>query len=411
METSQQPPQDETPMRILHVIPSVAPRYGGPSRAILEMCTALRSAGLDLLVVTTDADGDGRLPVECDKPVLFHNIPTLFFHRQWSEAFKYSYPLSRWLEANVSQFDVVHIHAVFSHACLAAAHASRRHKVPYIIRPLGTLDPWSLQQKRFRKQLFWQLGVKQILMGAAAIHYTTEEERRLAEDSLNLERGVVIGLGVDSAMFQNESEVGLFRQKQPSLGSHPFVLVMSRIHPKKGLELFIQVFADLIAEKRFQQWRLVVAGDGDPAYIQSLKQLAREKQVEGNILFPGWLEGAEKVSALRTADLLALTSHQENFGLCVVESLSCGVPVLVSTQVNLCHEIVAARAGWVTPLNGKDLKEAFRAALEDKEERRQRGLAGRELVRLRFSWPTIALELINLYRATGNSSLAIGHCA
>ena len=129
------------------------------------------------------------------------------------------------------------------------------------------------------------------------------------------------------------------------------------------------------------------------------------------VLFPGWLDGAEKVSALRSADLLALASHQENFGLCIVESLACGIPVLVSTQVNLYREIEAARAGWVTPLNLKNLKEALRAALEDKEERRQRGLAGRELVRLRFSWPAIARELITLYRATGNSSLAIGHCA
>jgi glycosyltransferase involved in cell wall biosynthesis len=85
--------------------------------------------------------------------------------------------------------------------------------------------------------------------------------------------------------------------------------------------------------------------------------------------------------------------------------------VLVSTQVNLCREIEAARAGWVTPLNAKNLKEVLRAALEDKEERRQRGLAGRELVRLLFSWPAIAQELITLYRTTSGTRLAIGHCA
>ena len=213
------------------------------------------------------------------------------------------------------------------------------------------------------------------------------------------------------ALLRNDSEAGLFRQRQPSLGSHPFVLVMSRIHPKKGLELLLQAFVDLIAEKRFQHWRLVIAGDGDPAYIQSLKQLARASRIEDHILFPGWLEGAEKVSALRSAELLALASHQENFGLCVVESLACGVPVLVSTQVNLCREIEAARAGWVTPLNPKDLKEALQAALQDKEQRRQRGLAGRELVRLRFSWPAIARELITLYGAIGNASLEKTNCA
>ena len=114
---------------------------------------------------------------------------------------------------------------------------------------------------------------------------------------------------------------------------------------------------------------------------------------------------------MRSAELLALASHQENFGLCVVESLACGVPVLVSTEVNLCREIEAAGVGWVTPLNPKDLKEALQAALQDKEQRRQRGLAGRELVRRRFSWPAIARELITLYDGIGNASLEKTNCA
>ena len=105
------------------------------------MCHALQDEGLEPVIATTDADGAGRLQVECGKPVPFHQIPTLFFPRQWSEALKFSYPLARWLDDNISQFDVVHIHAVFSHACLAAARSCRRHRVPCIVRPLGTLDP------------------------------------------------------------------------------------------------------------------------------------------------------------------------------------------------------------------------------------------------------------------------------
>src|SRR5262245_5560032 len=117
-------------MRVLHVIPSVAPRYGGPSRAIVEMCRALQGRGVELLVATTDADGAGRLPVELGKPLVYKGVPAVFFSRQWSEAFKYSYPLARWVDGHVLGFDVVHIHAVFSHACLAAAKACHRHNIP-----------------------------------------------------------------------------------------------------------------------------------------------------------------------------------------------------------------------------------------------------------------------------------------
>src|SRR5205085_1067284 len=131
-------------VKVLHVIPSVAPRYGGPSRAVVDMCRALRGGGVDTLIATTDADGEGRLAVELGRHTLFKDVPAIFFSRQWSEAYKYSRPLAHWLDAHVGDFDVVHIHAVFSHACLAAAKACRKRGVPYVVRPLGTLDPWSL---------------------------------------------------------------------------------------------------------------------------------------------------------------------------------------------------------------------------------------------------------------------------
>src|SRR5205814_1880206 len=157
---------------------------------------------------------------------------------------------------HVREFDVVHIHAVFSHACLAAAKACRRYSVPYVVSPHGMLDPWSLRQKHLRKNLLWQIGVKSMLQKATAVHYTTSEEQRL-------------------------------------------------VHKQGG---------------------------------------------QARVIFPGWLEGNEKAAALREAALLALPSHQENFGLAVVEALACKVPVLLSTQVNLAGEIEAAEAGWSVPL-------------------------------------------------------------
>jgi glycosyltransferase involved in cell wall biosynthesis len=128
-------------MRVLHVIPAVAPRYGGTSRAIVEMCHALQERGIEPLIVSTDADGAGRLPVELAHSLVYKRVPVVFFSRQWSEAFKYSHPLARWVGGHVREFDVVHIHAVFSHACLAAAKACRRYNVPYVVSPHGTLDP------------------------------------------------------------------------------------------------------------------------------------------------------------------------------------------------------------------------------------------------------------------------------
>jgi glycosyltransferase involved in cell wall biosynthesis len=384
-------------MRVLHVIPAVASRYGGPSRAIFEMCRALQQHGAEVLLATTDADGPVHLDVAKEKVVDYQDVSTIFFSRDWSQRFGYSRGLARWLDQEVSRFDVVHIHAVFSHPCIAAARSCQKHAVPYIVRPLGSLDPWSMRQNAFVKKTMWHLTVKRMLQNAAAIHYTADEERQLAESSLGLNNGVVIPLGITMPDLQEKDTSELFRQRHPGLGKNPYVLTLSRLHPKKNIELLLEVFLALVKRQQAFDWRLVIAGDGETAYVDSLKQLARQKDDEHRVLFSGWLDGVERASALRSAALLALPSHQENFGLAAAEALACGVPVVVSEHVNLAPEIKKYGAGWVTSLDTEKFSSTLMEALQDKAECYRRGGAGRELVLQRFSWNEVTTQLFGLY--------------
>jgi glycosyltransferase involved in cell wall biosynthesis len=360
------------------------------------MCRALRGGGIETLIATTDADGDGRLAVGHGRVVSYEGEPAIFFPRQFSEAYKYSRPLARWLRGHVAEYDLVHIHAVFSHACIAAARACRKAGVPYIVRPLGTLDPWSLAQKRLKKRLFWHLGVKRMLEGASAIHYTAAPEQQLVEESLGLSRGVVVPLGVDvapasSAAAEEQPTAG------PPSGRSPYILVLSRLHPKKGLDLLLLAFLSLAGRREFSDWKLVLAGEGDAGYVSTLRGIAESRGAGGRIVFAGWLEGERKTVALRQAAALALTSRQENFGLCVIEALACGVPVVVSPHVNLAPEIEAAGAGWVTPLERGALERTLAETMRDEPGRIRRGAAGLELVRRRFTWAAAGQQLAQLY--------------
>lgn len=385
-------------MRALHVIPSVSQKSGGPGHAIIEMCRALHERSVDVLVAATDADVRGRLSVELGRPLMYKGVRTIFFPRQWSDAYKYSRPLSRWLDTRVADYDIVHIHAVFSHSSLAAARACRRHGVPYLVRPLGSLAPWGMRQKPFRKKLFWHAGVKRMLRGAAAIHYTTALEKQAVEESLGLARGVVIPLGIESESLAQAGVNGLFRQEHSTLLENPYILVLSRLLPTKGLDVLLEAFLPLVKREEFKSWRLVLAGEGPADYVASLKRLTAEGGGSDHVLFPGWLEGARKISATQGASLLALPSFHENFGLCVMEALACGVPVLVSPHVNIAPEIKDANAGWISPVEKSSLHAALTEALRAKDERTRRGSAGRELAR-RFSWREIAADLINLYQS------------
>ncbi len=385
-------------MRVLHVIPGIAPRYGGPSKAIFAMVRALQQQGIDVLIATTDADGPGRLPVPLGRVTEYQGVPTIFFSRQWSEAFKFSYPLARWLRRHVADFDVVHIHAVFSHSSLAAAAACRKAGVPYVLRPLGSLDPWALGQKRLFKRLLWHLGVKQMIRGAAALHFTTDEERRLAEETTPLCRGkgVVIPHGVDEALLN----ASVSPNPEKAAEDRPYVLFLGWLHPKKGLELLLDAFLEATDQSGLglEGWELLIGGDGEPSYRRSLERRVVGQNGAGRVRFLGWVEGEEKAALLRGAALLVLPSYQENFGLSAVEAMACGVPVLVSEHVNLAPEIREAGAGWVTPLERKALAQTLAEALQNQEERRRRGALGQALVRSRYIWPAVACRLMELYK-------------
>ena len=380
-------------LRVLHVIPSISERSGGPGQAIIPMCRALRDSGVDLLLATTDADLNGSPAPNLQIVTTYQDVPIIFFKSQIGHSFKYSRPFAQWLQQYVSDFDLIHIHAVFNHACIAAAQAARKRGVPYVIRPLGTLTPWALGQKSLRKKVFWHGGIKSMMRNAAAIHYTSQSEQQAVEESLGLNHGSVVPLGVEFTQLQSGDD-GLFR-RLVKLESQPYVLVLSRLLPTKGIDILLDAFLSLKAND-LSDWRLVLAGNGPSDYVASLKDAVAKQNATERVLFPGWLSGDLKLSALRGASLLALPSYHENFGLCVIEALACEVPVLISPHVNLAPEIEVAGAGWIASVSKTSVKQALFDALSSREELVRRGSAGREFA-TKFEWSAIARQLMQLY--------------
>lgn len=373
-------------MRVLHVIPAVAARYGGPSEAIAPMCAALNRRGIDTLTLTTSADGPRALDVALAQPTTWKGTPALFFERNLSEAFKYSRRLASWARAHTREFDIVHVHGALSHAPLAAAAAARHSSVPYIVRPLGTLASWSLGEKPWRKRLLLALGAQRMLQRATAIHCTSDEERDDVRARLGLSQGVVIPLGVD-VVPGDETAVGPDRA--------PVVLFMSRLHPKKQVARLIDAFAAARA-RIAPAWTLVIAGDGDAEYVATLK--AHAARVAGDAIeFAGWVSGDRRRELLNRAALFALPSEHENFGLAALEAMAAGVPVVLSPRVELAGAVISAGAGWISRTDGAALAETLADAMADAEMRRRRGAAARQLAG-GYSWDRVAERLEILYR-------------
>jgi glycosyltransferase involved in cell wall biosynthesis len=370
---------------VLHVVPALAPRYGGPSTAAIGMSRALRAAGVETLIAATDADGPARLPLPDGVPTTYQDAPVVLFRRAGGDGFKWSRGLASWLAAHAAGFDLVHVHAVFSHASWAACRAARRASVPFIVRPLGTLDVRNLSRHRLRKRVLFAMGLAADLRAAAFVHYTSEVERRASETALPwLPAGGVIPLGIDDACFDMTPH-----PEQP-----PYVLVLSRLDPKKGIDVVIDAFHRL--PPACDDWRLVVAGTGAGDYVAHLRARAEAGRAAARIAFPGWMDGADRLRAIRGASLVALASEQENFGLAVVEGLAAGVPAVVTPGVDLADAMAEAGAGWIADRTAASMAERLRVAMADEDERRRRGAAARVFAQ-RFRWDAVARQLIDLY--------------
>jgi glycosyltransferase involved in cell wall biosynthesis len=390
-------------LQVLHVIPSVGPLRGGPSIMVQTMARGLTGAGVAVHVATTDDNGRERLDVPLGLPVGEEGVTYWYFPRQ-TRLYTFSWPLSRWLAQHVRDYDLVHIHALFSYAAMPAAFWCRRHGIPYVVRPLGTLNRWGLRHRHpWLKKLSLCLVERRILSGAAVVHYTSEQERLEAAELGLVDRSVVIPNAVDMASMPSGSWSGRFRARYPQLAGRLILLFLSRLDAKKGLDLLLPAFERV--RRQHPSAVLVLAGSGEPALVEKLQHEATCLSIDADLLWTGFLSGAEKWAALADADLFVLPSYSENFGVAVVEAMACGLPVIVSDQVGIQQEIAAAQAGLVVRCEVEALSAACGQLLGDAELRAVLGRNGQALARQEFTLEAVTTRLVELYTKLARSPM------
>ena len=310
-----------------------------------------------------------------------------------------SIPLARALDQAVPQADVVHLHSLYLFHTWYTARLCRRHGVPYLLRPHGTLDPFLWRRHRARKAVLEALFQNRVLREASAIHYTAEEEMRLAAPYAQGAPGVVVPNGLDLAEYAALPERGGFRAQHPEIGSRRIVLFLSRLNFKKGLDVLIPAFA---RSARGHDLHLVLAGPDD-GQLAAARGWVAEHGIGGRTTFVGMLDHAAKLACFRDAAMFVLPSYSENFGIAIVEAMACGVPVAISDRVNIWREIAAAGAGLVAPPTIDDLTRQIDRLAADPAAAAAMGERGQRLVAEKFAWSKIARELETVYRTLASA--------
>lgn len=322
-------------MKILFVVPYYKPAYayGGPIVVISMLAERLVLLGHEVTVYTTATNGKSELEVVKNKEILIDGVKVFYFSKLTGDNTYLSWKLWRFLGKTVEDFDVVHIHTWWNFLVLGAALVCRNKGIKPVVSPHGMLSDYIIYNRNaFAKKWVHKLLGKKLLKNSW-LHVSTEMEWAESKKIVDTWDGEII-----------PNLVKLAGNKYPRQENRTFTIgFLSRIDPKKGLDVLIKALSKVNFE-----YKLLIAGSGESHYIDSLKAIANKSGNSKHIEWVGWKGGEGKFEFLSEIDLMALTSHSENFAIVVIESLSVGTPVFISDQVGLFKYVAENDFGWVT---------------------------------------------------------------
>jgi glycosyltransferase involved in cell wall biosynthesis len=326
-------------LKILQVLPTLDPHAGGVSAAVLGLSRGLAQRGHKVDIVVLD---NASAPWLANVDLTVHALGVGLGR------YRYSRNLLPWLGLHGGNYDCVITNGMWQYPSLAVWRRFAGSSTPYYVFPHGMLDPWfkrTYPLKHLKKWFYWPWAEYRILRDATAVIFTSEQERIEARESFWLYycREKISSLGVEAPPPIPGSLKEIFATRFPQLRDRRTLLFLGRLHPKKGCDIAIEALAAASA----QNFCLLVAGPDQIGWQKHLQALATKAGVSSRVVFAGMLEGDIKRSALINADALLLPSHQENFGMAVVEALADGLPVLISNRINIWREIEADHAGYV----------------------------------------------------------------
>ena len=378
-------------MNVLHVTPSMSPRWGGPVAVVSQLIPALSAEGIYCEIAAASGHRVG------DDPVSPKGVPTHVFHadlpaRIWTA---YSKALTRFLDDNITRFDLVHVHEIWHHPTYAAFRAARKNRVPYVLTPHGELGERHLRHKAWKKRIYMTAVLDRILRNSDALHAITPAEKdRIAR--LGYQTPVAVAPnGIDPAQFDNLPDPSRFVDRYPALKDKRVILFLGRLNPTKGLDILARAFSAVA--RRFPDTVLLVAGPDEEGGRRIMEAILRSEGIPDKAVFTGMLAGADKFAALSRADVFVLPSYSEGFSIAILEAMAARLPVVISEGCNF-PEVAEHDAGFVVSAEDRPVADAVGTLLSNPDLRVRMGERGRKLVSERYTWRASAAAIASLYR-------------
>lgn len=375
-------------MKILTFLTNIDQTKGGPSRSVPMFVRGLALEGVDVTLMVIKSD-DMNLHALDGTNAKVHLLPPNYNKKD----------LESFLQKE--KFELIHGQCIWEPLFHNMRLLADKYKIPFILTPRGTLEPWSLQQSRWKKKIARWLYQDYDLKRCACIYATAEMEAQHIRNLGFINPICIIPNGIETDVYPCRKDESLVKKQ---------ILFLSRIHPKKGIEVFIDAFAHIYQD--FPNWKVVIVGNGEDAYRQTLSAKISELGLDKSVDIHAPVFGEAKVKLYQESAVFCLPSYSENFGMVIAEAMSCGVPVITTngtpwqllngdvSTMGACLDMQGEnkRTGWCIDLTIDNLASTLREAmLMDSNELFEMGQRGSKLINSNFNYRMVAKKNIALY--------------
>lgn len=360
-------------MKILSFISSLDLNGGGPSRSVPMLVKGLAELGVDVTLMTIRSKNMNIHALEGTTAKLKVLEPS--FSRK---------EIAQYLKSE--KFNLIQIQSMWDWPYHKVMVEARKLGIPYIVTPRGMLDPWSLAHKKWKKKLAWWLYQRNDVQKSVCVFTTAKME---AEHVTNL--GIttckaVIPNGIETDNYPCKTSVDIVKKQ---------VLYLSRVHMQKGVELLIEAWKRLYSD--FSDWQLLVVGNGEAGYIQGLESRVERLGLRDSVRILPPVFGRDKIRLYQESALFCLPSYSESFGMVIAESMSCGTPVITTTNCpwNILND---TKTGWCIDLSVDNLEYTLREALSmNPTELYDMGHKASKLIYDNFDYRSVTRKTLCLY--------------
>ena len=378
-------------MQTLHIIENIDNSYGGPAKSVPFLIKYLNKIDINNKIISIKLKN-----LETNDICQNSGIEILSAKHEGPPVFRYSSKFCQKIESELNNKTIIHTHSLWNYPPYCAYRLSLKHKVPLIVSIRGNLYDWNLKKSRWKKRVALKLFQMDMFKKAACLHATEENELKAIRK---------LGIKTPVALIPNGIEMSEFKSLQDKLRARDYlkidlkkkyILFMSRIYSKKGLEFLVQAFLKLYEE--YPEWELLIAGPiYDQKYFDRINRMIKQKNATGKIHFFGMVSGQKRLNLFAAANLFVLPAHTENFGMVIGEAMAAKLPVITTTGTPW-KVLEERQCGWWIALSHRNIYTALEEAMGKSEyELRSMGEKSYEIVKNNFSWEEVAFKMKEVY--------------